>query len=351
MSTPPLRLGYKASAEQFGPVRLGDLAVLAEQVGLDTVTVSDHAQPWRVTGGHAPAAIPWLGHVAARTERVLLGTSVLTPTFRYNPAVLAQQVATLGELAPGRLFLGVGTGEALNEIAVGSVEQWPPFTERFARLREAVRLMRALWREESVDREGEFYTVRDLALYDRPSEPVPVYVAAGGPTVARYAGRMGDGFICTSGKGRALYEDELLPAVATGAAKGDRDVESLDRMIEMKISYDRDLETAREATRFWSPLALSAEQKHSIHSPVEMEAAADALPLEQITSRWIVSDDPEEVTERVREYTDLGFTHLVVHAPGEDQERFLTSFAEDVVPRLRELVPGQMPTAPATERP
>lgn len=349
MSTPPLRIGYKASAEQFGPQRLSDLAVLAEHVGLDSVTVSDHAQPWRVTGGHAPAALPWLGHVAARTDRVLLGTSVLTPSFRYNPAVLAQQVATLGCLAPGRLILGVGTGEALNEIAVGSVETWPDFRERFARLREAVRLIRALWTQDSVDQEGDYYRVRDLSIYDRPEEPVPVYVAAGGGTVARYAGRMGDGLICTSGKGRELYEDTLLPSMATGAAKGGRDVEALDRMIEIKISYDRDLERAREATRFWSPLALPAEQKHSIHSPVEMEQAADALPLEQIMSRWIVSDDPAEVVERVREYTDMGFTHLVLHAPGEDQERFLTELAEDVLPGLRELAPGRMPAAPEAE--
>lgn len=343
MSTPPLRIGYKASAEQFGPQRLADLAVLAEQVGLDTVTVSDHAQPWRVTGGHAPAALPWLGHVAARTERVTLGTSVLTPSFRYNPAVIAQQVATLGCLAPGRIFLGVGTGEALNEIAVGAVREWPDFRERFARLREAVRLIRALWREDSVDQDGDYYRVRDLRVYDRPEEEVPVYVAAGGPTVARYAGRMGDGLICTSGKGRALYEDELLPAMVEGAAKGERDAESLDRMIEIKISYDRDLETAREAARFWSPLALPAEQKHTIDSPEEMERAADELPLEQIMGRWIVSDDPDEVVERVREYTDLGLTHLVLHAPGEDQERFVRSLADDVLPGLRELVPGRLP--------
>ena len=139
-----LQIGYKASAEQFGPRELVELGVLAEQAGLDSVMVSDHLQPWRHIGGHGPASVPVITAIGERTERVLLGTSVLTPSFRYNPAVLAQTFGTLGLLYPGRIVLGVGTGEALNEVAVG-LREWPDFKERFARLREAVRLMRALW--------------------------------------------------------------------------------------------------------------------------------------------------------------------------------------------------------------
>ena len=202
-----MRIGYKASAEQFAPGELAAFAVRAEELGLDSVTISDHFQPWRLTGGHAPNSIAWLGYVAARTERVLLGTSVLTPTFRYNPPVIAQTFATLACLSGGRVFLGVGTGEALNEVAVGSVAdgQWPEFKERFARLRESITLMRQLWTQESVTFEGEYYRAVDARIFDRPDQPVPVYVAAGGPVVARYADRVGDGFICTSGKGRELY--------------------------------------------------------------------------------------------------------------------------------------------------
>lgn len=336
-----LRIGYKASAEQFAPGELAAYAVLAEEVGLDSVTVSDHIQPWRVTGGHAPSALTWLPWVAARTERVLLGTSVLTPTFRYHPAVVAQAFATLGCLAPGRVMLGVGTGEALNELSVGSVPQWPEFKERFARLREALRLIRALWREDRVDVDGEYYRLEGAAIYDRPAVPVPIYVAAGGPMVARYAGRFGDGVIVTSGKGMSLYADDLAPAVDEGLRLAGRDGSGFDRMIEMKISYDRDPERALENTRFWAPLSLTAEQKHSIGDPREMEAAADALPIEQVASRWIVSSSPEEVVSAVAAYTDLGFSHLVVHAPGHDQARFLRSFAEDVVPGLRELEPAR----------
>ncbi|MGX1857256.1 LLM class flavin-dependent oxidoreductase, partial [Dietzia sp. NPDC055340] len=138
----PLKLGYKASAEQFGPRDLVEFAVLAERAGMDSATVSDHFQPWRHDGGHAPFSLSWLTAVGERTERLQLGTSVLTPTFRYNPAVLAQAFATMACLYPGRVFLGVGTGEALNEIATGHQGEWPAFKERFARLRESVRLMR-----------------------------------------------------------------------------------------------------------------------------------------------------------------------------------------------------------------
>ncbi len=335
-----LRIGYKASAEQFDPGRLAAYAVLAEEVGLDSVTVSDHYQPWRLTGGHAPNALAWLAYVAAKTERVMLGTSVMTPTFRYNPAVVAQEFATLACLAPGRVFLGVGSGEALNEIAVGSVEEWPEFKERFARLREAVTLMRRLWTDDEVSFEGDYYTTHGARIFDRPDSPVPVYIAAGGPMVARYAGRAGDGFICTSGKGRELYADDLIPAVAEGRAKAGRADEPIDRMIEIKLSWDPDADRALENTRFWAPLSLTAEQKHSIHSPAEMEEAADALPIEQVAKRWIVASDPDTAIEAVKFYTDLGFDHLVFHGPGDDQERFLTTFAEQVVPGLRSLTPG-----------
>ena len=341
---PLLRIGYKASAEQFDPSRLAGFAVLAEEVGLDTVTISDHFQPWRVTGGHSPNTIAWLGFVAARTERVVLGTSVLTPTFRYNPAVIAQTYATLACLAPGRVIAGVGTGEALNEVAVGSVPPggWPEFKERFGRLREAVDLMTRLWEGEPVDFDGEYYQTRGALIYDRPDERIPVYIAAGGPMMARYAGRYGDGMICTSGKGRELYADGLVPGLATGAEAKGRDVNQIDRMIEMKVSWDPDAEQALENTRFWAPLSLSAEQKHTISDPKEMEEKADALPLEQIARRWIVSNDPAEIVSAVKEYTDLGFNHLIVHAPGDDQERFLRTFASDVLPELRRLTPSEV---------
>jgi coenzyme F420-dependent glucose-6-phosphate dehydrogenase len=329
-----LQLGYKASAEQFGPQELLEFGVHAERCGFDSVLVSDHFQPWRHTGGHAPFSFAWLAALGARTERVLLGTSVLTPTFRYHPAVVAQAMGTLGCLFPGRVLLGVGTGESLNEVPPLGIA-WPEFKERFARLREAVQLMRRLWSEERVSFDGTFYKTRNATVYDTPAGGVPLYVAAGGPQMARYAGRVADGLICTSGKGEALYREQLLPAFEEGARQAGRDPVSLDQLIEVKVSFDTDRQRALEDTRHWGALALSAEEKTGVDDPLEMERLADALPTERTASRWIVSTDPEEHVERIRFYTDLGFTHLVFHAPGPDQCRFLDLYAEHILPRLR----------------
>ena len=329
-----LKLGYKASAEQFPPRQLLDFAIHAEAVGFDSIMVSDHFQPWRHTGGHAPFSFAWLGALGERTSRAILGTSVVTPTFRYHPAIVAQAIGTLGSLFPGRVLLGVGTGESLNEVPATGLE-WPPFKERLQRLREAIELMRRLAREERVSYEGAFYRTAKATIYNRPEVPVPIYVAASGAVAARLAGRVGDGFICTSGKAPELYREVLLPAVAEGLQKSSRAPADFEYMIEMKVSFDTDRERATQDTRHWAALALSGEEKMAVDDPLEMERLADALPVERAASRWIVSTDPDEHVERIAPYIQLGFNHLVFHAPGSDQARFLSLYAKEVLPRLR----------------
>jgi coenzyme F420-dependent glucose-6-phosphate dehydrogenase len=329
-----LRIGYKASAEQFGPRALLELARLAEELGFDSVFVSDHFQPWRHHGGHAPASIAWLGAAGASTSRISIGTSVLTPTFRYHPSIIAQAFATLGTLFPERIILGMGTGESLNEIPATGLA-WPEPRERTRRFREALGLIEQLWREERVTFRGEYYRTERATIYDRPERPVPIYVAGSGPVVARLAGARAAGFICTSGKDPRLYRDTLLPAVAAGLSASHRPTDAVERLIEMKVSFDTDRQRALEDTRHWSALALDAEDKANVDDPLEMERRAEALPLEQVASRWIVSSDPEEQVERIAPYVALGFEHLVFHAPGPDQARFLELYAERVVPLLR----------------
>jgi coenzyme F420-dependent glucose-6-phosphate dehydrogenase len=327
-----LKLGYKASAEQFGPRELLDYSVLAEQTGLEIVAVSDHFQPWRHHGGHSPSALTWLGAVGERTERALLGTSVLTPTMRYSPAIVAQAFGTLACLNPGRVFLGVGTGEAMNETpATGAA--WPGAKERRERLAEAIELIRLLWTAERVSFEGTYYRTARATIYDRPDEPVPIYVAASGPLAARLAGRVGDGFIMTSGKKRELYE-ELTTAMEDGARAAGRDPAGIARMIEIKVSYDRDEDYARNACRWWAALSLTSEEKVGVDDPLELGRLADAAG-DRAHSRFIVSSDPDEVVERIADYVALDFTQLVFHAPGGDQRRFLEQFSADVLPRLR----------------
>jgi coenzyme F420-dependent glucose-6-phosphate dehydrogenase len=338
-----MRIGYKASAEQFGPTELLDFTIEAERCGFELAGVSDHFQPWRHTGGHSPAALPWLAAAGQRTSKLVLGTSVLTPTLRYHPSVIAQAFATLGCLTPGRVFLGVGTGEAMNETPVTGGE-FPGRKERRQRLAEAIELIRLLWSEERLDFEGDFYRTRKATIYDRPDEPVPIYVAASGPLAAKLAGRVGDGFICTSGKDPALY-DELLGKVVEGAEAAGRDVSQIRHMIEIKVSYDRDRERAFTNTHPWAALALKPEQKEGIDDPIEMERVADANQ-DQAPSRFICSDDPDEVVEQIGVYLDLGFEELLLHAPGADQSRFLEQFTADVLPRLRERTIRAHPAEP-----
>jgi coenzyme F420-dependent glucose-6-phosphate dehydrogenase len=330
-----IKLGYKASAEQFGPNDLLEFGVLAEQYGLDSVWISDHFQPWRHNGGHAPFSLAWLGALGARTRRIVVGTSVLTPTFRYHPSIVAQAFATLGCLFPRRVVLGLGTGESLNEVPATALP-WPEQKERTARFREALRLIRALWSQDRVTFDGEFYKTKTATIYDRPSEPVPIFIAGAGPFIAKIAGSEGDGFICTSGKKWDLYTETLLPNVQAGLTASGRNADAgYERMIEMKISFDTDRDRALRDTRYWGALALTAQEKTNVEDPLEMEKLADALPVERAASRWIVSNDAQEMAEKISAYVMIGFNHLVFHAPGPDQGRFLRLFTEQVAPLLR----------------
>ena len=329
-----LKLGYKASAEQFAPRDLLEFSVHAEQAGFDSIMVSDHFQPWRHTGGHAPYSFAWLGALGERTSKATIGTSVVTPTFRYHPSIVAHAMGTLGAMYPGRVMLGVGTGESLNEVpSIGC--EWPPFRERFRRLKESIELMRRLWSEERVTYEGEYFRTENATIYDRPDTPIPLYVAASGAVASRLAGRVADGFICTSGKKPELYSETLLPAVREGMTKAVRAQGSVELMIEMKVSFDTDRRRAMEDTRHWAALALSPEEKMGVEDPAQMERLSDALPVERAASRWIVSTEVDEHIDRIAPYVELGFRHLVFHAPGTNQRRFIDLYAEKVMPELR----------------
>jgi coenzyme F420-dependent glucose-6-phosphate dehydrogenase len=329
-----VRYGYKASAEQFESRELLDLSLTAERLGLDTIAISDHFQPWRHNGGHAPGALTWLGALGYGSRGAMIGTSVLTPTMRYHPSIVAQAYATLGRITEGPVFLGIGTGEAMNETPATG-QAWPGAKERRLRLAESIELMRRLWTEERVDFEGDYYRTVRATVYERPDEgSIPIYVAASGPLAAKLVGRVADGFICTSGKPMELYQG-LIDNIAEGAGKVGRDPGEINRMIEIKVSYDTDLERAKTACHWWGALALSSEEKTGIEDPLELERLADADP-SRSTSRFIVTTDPDEVVEQIAPYVELGFTELVFHGPGDDQRRFLELFSRDVLPRLRE---------------
>jgi TAT-translocated FGD2 family F420-dependent dehydrogenase len=223
-------IGYIAAHEQFPVARLIETTVLAEQAGFDMMWASDHFHPWQDNQGHAGHAWVTLAALTQRTSRITLGTGVTCPTYRNNPAIVAQAFATLSQLAPGRVFLGVGTGEALNEVPTGG--GWGNYAERAERLVEAITVIRALWTEEWVTFAGRYHQVEMAHLFDKPPMPVPIYVAAGGPKTARLAGRHGDGVITVGGifgkKGH-----QVTTAFAAGAQEAGKDPQSMPRLIEV----------------------------------------------------------------------------------------------------------------------
>ena len=326
-----LRLGYKASAEQFGPRELLDFAALAEQVGFDSVFISDHFQPWKHTGGHAPFSLAWLGALGARTSRIVMGTSVMTPTFRYHPVDRRAGLRhARASCVPDRVVLGVGTGESLNEVPATGHE-WPEFKERFARLREAVALMRQLWTRGARHLRGPVLPDRERDHLRPPGDAgADLCRGARARWSRKYAGPCRRRLHLHQRQGaRALHRDAAAEGRRRGWRRPDATRTSYARMIEMKVSFDTDAQRALEDTTHWAALALVRRRRRCrVEDPREMERLADALPVERAASRWIVSTDPDEQVERIRPYVELGFRHLVFHAPGPDQERFLRLYAE-----------------------
>ena len=316
------------------------LAATAEEAGFEALFRSDHYAS--LGGGPNTGSLDaWstINALAALTSRIKLGTLVSPGTFRH-PSVLARMATTADHVSGGRVELGMGAGWHEGEHRAFGFP-FPDQTTRLEQLAEQLEIVHRLWTEDTVDFAGEHYRTERATVYDRPERPVPIYVAASGPLAAKLAGRVGDGFICTSGKAPELYE-ELLGSVREGAEAAGRDADAIARMIEVKLSYDRDPELAERNCRPWAALSLTPEEKTGVEDPVEMERLADAHA-DRAGSRFIVSADPEVVVERVGTYVELGFTELIFHLPADEQERSLEQFAADVLPRLRE----RWPTAEA----
>ena len=330
-----LKLGYKASAEQFAPRELLEFAVHAEAVGFDSVVVSDHFQPWRHTGGHAPYSFAWLGALGERTTRALHRHQRRDPDLPLPPGDRRPGDRHARRALPGprdarrrhRRVAERGAGDRHRVAAVQGALRPPARGDRAdaaARARGPRHLRRRVLPHRA-----------SATIYDRPEAPVPIYVAASGAVAARLAGRIGDGFICTSGKAKELYTETLLPALAEGLEKAGRAPDSIERMIEMKVSFDTDLERALEDTRHWAALALTPEEKTGVEDPVEMERLADALPVERAASRWIVSTTRTS-TSSGWPRPSAGLHPPGVPRPGPGPGALLDLYAEQVLPRLRD---------------
>ncbi len=328
-------IGYHAAAEQFAPGEIVELAVAAEEAGFEGLSISDHLHPWQDNQGHAAHAWMTLAAAGARTRRLVIGTAVTCPIYRYHPALLAHAFATLGTLYPGRVFLGVGTGEALNEVPTGG--GWGPYGERAERLVEAIRLVRRLWSEDWVDFKGKYYSTKAARIYDKPPAPVPIYVAASGPRSAAIAGRESDGWITDPATARR--RPDVRDAFVEGAREAGRDLGSLARIVELWAVAGGREEALGDAAR-WQFLPIFNEVVNVADPRRVQRVAEERSSPERTVDGWLVSADPDEHVAAIRELAALGATHVFVHSPQPDQRRLIDFYGGEVLPRLRRKVAG-----------
>jgi coenzyme F420-dependent glucose-6-phosphate dehydrogenase len=336
-----LKLGWKAGTEQYAPGELLDYAVAADAAGFDTVDASDHFHPWSEQG-HACFVWSWLGAVAAKTGKITLGTGVTCPILRYHPSIIAQAAATIACLASGRFYLGVGTGEALNEYS--SVAQWPDYAERQARLAEAIGLMRALWTGEKITRKGAYYECQGAKLYTRPDSPIPIYISSMVPDSAHFAGQYGDGLITVGGEEPDTYA-EMLKNFEQGAREAGKDPSTLPRMIELSVDWSDDADKVIELRKqYWAGAMVPAMFTHRIHTPKLSETNGKVVGSEVIRQSTCISTDAAEHVKNARRYIDMGFDYLIFHS-ASDQKAMIEAYGRDVLPKLR-----QRSKAPAAEK-
>lgn len=332
-----LEVGYMIPQEQYDPVTLLNNSVLAEKWGFQRLISSDHFHPWSHTNAAGGFAWVWLASAAERTKHVVLGTEVSTPTFRYNPAIVAQAFATLGYMYPNRVFLGVGVGEAMNEVPVGF--QWPLVKERVERLEEAIRVIKMLWEKEFVSFKGKYYTLRKANLYTKPRYPVPLIVSTLGIKVAEIAGRLADGInsFVYNDDALAYFKNSLFPAFEKGAKSRDRDPTTLVKSLEIGVSYDEDYEKALKSCRFWAGTLLPFTFKYEIYDPREIEENAAFVGDENLGEIWIISTDIEEHIKRLQKIIDVGVDILYIQSSSPDEKKFIETYGKEVLPYLKEM--------------
>lgn len=328
-----VKLGLKLGPEEYPPVDLLEYAVIAEDAGFDAIDVSDHFHPWAGIG-QACFTWTWLGAAASRTSKIMLGPGVTCPILRYHPAIIAQAAATVDNFAPGRTYLGVGTGEALNEYAATGV--WPDYDERQLMLQEAIELIRELWEGGTVSFDGAYYTTRKARLYTPPKSRIPIIVSSLVPESAAFAGRVGDGLITVGGKPIETLR-RIIDNFEEGAARAGKDHMSMPRFIELNVAYTKDAKDAIEEFRkYWAGAFVPAMFNQNIYTPSMSEANGAVVGDDTIMAMTCISDDSQEHAKFAQRFIDAGFTHLFFHTAGPEQARFIRDYGRDVLPLIRE---------------
>jgi len=316
-------VGYALSSEEHRPSDLVRYARVAEDSGFTFALISDHFHPWIDAQGQSAFVWSVLGGIAQATSTLEIGTGVTCPTIRIHPAIIAHAAATTAAMMPGRFFLGVGTGENLNEHVLG--DRWPDWDVRSRMLVEAVEVIRELWKGEITSFEGDFYEVQNARIYTLPEQPIPIHVAASGPRAARVAGQIGDGFIGTG------PEKKLIEAFDKGRRT------PRPRYGQLTVCWGRDEKEARRtAHRLWPTAAIPGESGQELPNPKHFEQLAKIVTEDMIAERIVCGPDMDRHVEAIQTYVDAGYDHVYIHQIGPDQEGFLEAYSRDVLPRFGE---------------
>jgi G6PDH family F420-dependent oxidoreductase len=322
MNHAPATFGYAISTEEHDPAACVRNARMAEDAGFGFLSVTDHYHPWVAAQGQASFVWSLLGALASATDRIRIATGVACPLIRMHPAVVAQAAATTAILSDGRFWLGVGSGEALNEHVTG--ERWPPPDLRLRMLDEAVAVIRELWRGETVDHHGEFYTVENARLFSLPDAPPPVIVSALGPEAATHAARIGDGLWCTGPK------PDIVGTWREAGGQGPR-------VAQLNLCWAADAQTARETVlRVWPNPGIPGLAARDLPTWSHFDELAETIPDDAVLSSTPAGPDPGPVLESVHRYLDAGFDHIYFHQVGPDQSGFLRFWQRELAPALRD---------------
>jgi coenzyme F420-dependent glucose-6-phosphate dehydrogenase len=329
---PAIEFGYRAEAEGHQPTDLLRFSTLAQQSGFSFVPISDHFHPWFHTNAACPFAWSWISAAAATIPQIRLGTIVTSPIGRYHPAVIAQAFATMDAMFPNRIFIALGTGEAMNDSPLGY--PWPKFPERLERLRESIEIIRQLWTSDFVNYSGTYYTLNEAKLYTKPKGRIPIYVAAEGPHAAHLVGKYADGF-ATIDPVKADIK-KLWPIIEGAAKDAGRDANQLIKNVELFISYSEDYDEALSSARRWKSGLIPNILDLPIHDPRELERQGNEISDEELEKVWTIATDAEPIIKKAEESISLGYNEIQFHSASPSEEIFLNMCRKDVLPNLKE---------------
>ena len=321
-------IGYMTDLGTAPPAKSLDYTVFAEQCGFRMFGASDHFYPWTHTGKQCAFAWVWLSAVAARTSRASVGTVVTAPILRYNPAIIAQAFATMEQMFPGRVFLGLGAGEAINEIPAGC--EWPSIGDRVKRLEEAMRIIRSLWTKEETTFNGEFFRLKKTRLYSKPIGHIPMLLAAGKPRTLELAGKYSDGLIAVP----QLSGPDTISVFERAAEKAGRDPSTLVRHLNFGVSYDPDYDRALDACKQEAATLLPFLFQYPVSDPKEVESYSHFIDPAELAKNWLITTDPEECVKTIERYSNMGFTHFHVQSISPDERGFIKMMGDKVLPRF-----------------